>query len=150
MTQVDEAVATFVEGDYNCAQSIVMTYGPERGLDRSLALRAAAAFGGGIARTGSVCGAISGAIMVIGLEAGKLYGDDPEMRTKAYELAVDFIERFATDHGTTLCCDLTGHDVSTPEAREEAVAAGAFERCSDFVRTAAQLLEEFLTLSVGR
>ena len=74
MSKVDDAVATFKTG-FNCAQSVLAAFGPELGLSCEQCLRMACAFGGGIARQGRICGAVSGALMVIGLK-GEDYNPD--------------------------------------------------------------------------
>ena len=57
---------------YNCAQAVLLPFAPDAGLDEKTAARLTANFGAGMKR-GSVCGAIAGGLMVLGL-----YGaDDP-------------------------------------------------------------------------
>lgn len=51
---------------YNCAQSVLIPFSEELGLDKEMAYKVAGGFGGGM-RTGSVCGAITGGIMALGL-----------------------------------------------------------------------------------
>ena len=67
MSKAEVAVDCFEEG-FNCSQAVVSAFAPELGLDRETALRVAAAFGGGMGRTGETCGAVSGALMVIGMQ----------------------------------------------------------------------------------
>ncbi|KUK02681.1 MAG: C_GCAxxG_C_C family protein [Thermotoga sp. 50_1627] len=62
----DRALELFKCG-FNCAQSVFAAFAPRSGLDESIALRVAAAFGGGMARCNSVCGAVSSGLMVLGL-----------------------------------------------------------------------------------
>ena len=70
MSNIEKTVARFEKG-LNCSQAIVATYGPPLGLERDSALKVAAAFGGGMGHLGRTCGAISGALMVIGLHCSK-------------------------------------------------------------------------------
>jgi len=69
MSRVEEAVSCFADG-FSCSQSIVSTYGTEFGVDREKALKISTGFGGGMGRLGGTCGAVTGAIMVIGLKYG--------------------------------------------------------------------------------
>jgi C_GCAxxG_C_C family probable redox protein len=69
MTFEDEARALFTEHD-NCAQSVFFPLARQLGMDADLAFRIAAPFGGGISHMGEVCGAVSGALMAIGLARG--------------------------------------------------------------------------------
>ena len=70
MSKVDSVLSGFSD-DLDCAQALVSTYGPELGLDRETAIKVADAFTGGIGRTGETCGAVTGALMVLGLKYGE-------------------------------------------------------------------------------
>ncbi len=73
--KVENALACF-EGGCNCCQSILLTYGSEFGLPNEVVLRLGTGFAGGMARCGEVCGAVTGAIMVIGLKHGMANEND--------------------------------------------------------------------------
>lgn len=51
---------------YNCAQSVLIPFAEDAGLDEETACRLAANFGSGMKRA-SVCGAITGGLMALGL-----------------------------------------------------------------------------------
>ena len=140
----EEAVACF-QGGFNCAQAVLSAFVPELGLARELALRVAGALGGGMARSGATCGAVTGALMAIGLKYGKCRPGDDAARERAYALAGEFLRRFQAGHGSTLCRELLGHDLSTPAGREAAQEAGLYETlCPQLVRDAAEIVEELL------
>jgi C_GCAxxG_C_C family probable redox protein len=142
--KVEAAVACFREG-FNCSQAILSTWSGEFDLERETALRAASAFGGGMAGLGEVCGAVTGALMVIGLKHGQTEAKDKETKEKNYARVHDFTGRFRSRHSSLLCRELLGCDLTTPEAREMAKQKGLFtERCPRFVRDAAEILEDVL------
>jgi C_GCAxxG_C_C family probable redox protein len=66
-TNADDAVAMFAEG-YNCAQAVLACCGRAYGLPKETAVQVAQAFGGGIGKTGNLCGALTGALMTVGLK----------------------------------------------------------------------------------
>jgi C_GCAxxG_C_C family probable redox protein len=66
----ERATQCFSEG-FNCSQAVLSAFGPEMGLDCETALRVAGMFGAGMGRMGNVCGAVTGAFMVIGLKYSK-------------------------------------------------------------------------------
>jgi len=133
------AVALFEEG-FTCGQAVLVAFTERHGLGRDAALRVACAFGGGVARTGSTCGAVNGALMAIGLEHGRTKVEDEAARDKTYEAARDFLARFRREHGSDVCRELLGVDIGTPEGREAAMKAGLFRtRCPDLVRSAARI-----------
>jgi len=139
MSDIERAAAGFGQG-LNCAQSIVSTYGPRFGLERELALKVASGLGGGIGHLGETCGAVTGAIIVIGLKG------DASATEQTYALVAQFLERFKARHGSIMCRELLGCDISTPAGLETARDKGLFEeRCPNFVRGAAEILEEILS-----
>ncbi|MHA2216743.1 MAG: C-GCAxxG-C-C family protein [Candidatus Hodarchaeales archaeon] len=74
--RLERVKSSFAQRD-NCAQAIISVYGEYLGADHDTCLKIASVFGGGINRTGNMCGAVTGALMVIGLK----YGD---IETKEY------------------------------------------------------------------
>ena len=142
MTKIEDAVSTFAEG-YSCSQAMLSTYGPDFGLDRMLALKLASPFGGGIARMGETCGAVSGALMVIGLKYGSAEPNDKDAKEKTYEVVNKFVERFTEKHGSLRCKDILGYDLSTEEGRTAVSEKGLTGTlCPDFVRSAVGILED--------
>lgn len=144
MNKVQSAVICFEEG-FNCSQAVLSTFGPALGLDRDTALKVAAAFGGGMAGRGETCGAVSGALMGIGLKYGRTRSDDEEAKERAYGLAENFMKEFESRHGSVLCRDLLGYDISTPEGLASAGQENlGTTLCPNFVGDAAEILEELL------
>jgi C_GCAxxG_C_C family probable redox protein len=145
MSDVELAVGAF-EGGFNCCQAMLATYGPRFGLERELALKVASGFGGGIGHLGESCGAVTGALMVIGLKQGGTSVDDRDSSEKTYGLVNEFVKRFKARNGSILCRELLGCDISTPQGLENARNKGLFEeRCPNFVRASAEILEELLS-----
>ena len=141
MSMVERAAAFFDEG-YNCSQAILATYGPALGLPRDLALRLADSFGGGISGLGETCGAVSGALMVIGLQNGRLEAQDIEAKDRTREAGQEFVKRFEARNGSIMCRALLACDISTPEGLARAREEGLFAaRCPALVRSAAEILE---------
>jgi C_GCAxxG_C_C family probable redox protein len=144
MSDVERAVNGFQEG-FNCCQSVLSTYGPRFGLNRELALKLASGLGGGIGHQGGICGAVTGAIMVIGLKHGGTLADGEESLEKTYGLISRFLEGFKARHGSILCRELLGYDISTPEGLQAARDKGLFfDVCPKYVRASAEILEEIL------
>jgi C_GCAxxG_C_C family probable redox protein len=107
--------------------------------------RIATAFGGGIGRRGSLCGALTGAIMAIGLK----HGTDKTVlieKDKAYEIALKFHEQFVKECGSSFCKELIGYDLTNPEELEKLRKSNVRdERCSYFVRKAVEILIDLET-----
>ena len=107
--------------------------------------RVASGFGGGIARTGQVCGAISGALMAIGWARGRDVPDKP--LDNVYDVGAELVREFTSKFGTTSCKMLIDVDLSNAEERKRARKSGVFEQqCGAFVEycalRAAKILSE--------
>lgn len=98
-----------------------------------------------MARTGETCGAVTGALMVIGLHYAKTRKDDDDSRERAYALAQEFMDAFRERNQSLLCRDILGVDVSTPEGMRSVRERDLFRTvCPKFVRDAAEILEALL------
>jgi C_GCAxxG_C_C family probable redox protein len=146
LSEVKEADNQFERG-YSCAPSVLSAYSEQFGLEKELALKIACAFGGGIGRTGRTCGAVTGAVMVIGLKHGQADVADEESRQETHRLVKEFIDKFVTLHGSVECRELIGYDLSNPAEFELARGSSDVERkCRGFVHDAARILEDVLHL----
>ena len=141
----EKAAAMFLEG-YNCAQAVVTACGTDFGLPRETAIKVAQAFGGGLGRTGNICGAVTGALMVVGLKRSATDGGDAKAKQESCKLAQEFMNRFKARHGSLLCRDLLGCDISTPEGFAKAHDGGLTKTlCPKFVQDAAEIIEQVLS-----
>lgn len=114
-------------------------------MEKEVGLKIACGFGGGIGRTGRTCGAVTGAVMVIGLKYGQVSLACEESRRKTHKLVREFIKRFTALHGSTECRELIGCDLSSPAGLRAARKSGVFrDRCSTFVYDAARILQDML------
>jgi C_GCAxxG_C_C family probable redox protein len=142
MTKLHHALDLFSK-QFNCAQAILAAYGPAEGLDEEHCAMIAAPFGGGIARMGETCGAVSGALMVLGLRYGAATTTDPAAKAEMYKRASDFIERFKARNRSATCRDLLGFDISTPQGWQRALDCKTHVTvCPKFIRDAAEILDE--------
>jgi C_GCAxxG_C_C family probable redox protein len=135
------------EKGFSCAPAVFSTYSEQFGLEKELALKIACGFGGGIGRTGRTCGAVTGAVMVIGLKHGQADLADEESRQKTHELIKKFIDKFTALHGSIECRQLIGYDLSDSAELKLARESGVFrKKCAGFVYDAARILEDVLQL----
>jgi C_GCAxxG_C_C family probable redox protein len=130
--------------EYNCAESTLLAIAKDAyQIDSNLVPRIATGFGGGIARQGFLCGAVSGVVMGLGLKYGRNSPD--ELRARTYNPVVEFFKQFQKRFGSTTCKELCGCDLSTIEGirkfRDENVHQ---EKCSELVKGA---IEIFMSLA---
>lgn len=86
--RVSRAVENFMAG-YGCCQSVVAAFADLYGLDETMAKRIAAGFGGGVGRMRMMCGAVSGIVMLVGLDCGQTEGNDREGKSACYKVVQD-------------------------------------------------------------
>jgi C_GCAxxG_C_C family probable redox protein len=135
------AAGRFARG-FNCAQAVFSAFAEEAGVSNELALKLTAPLGAGMGRAGETCGALSGALLALGLRYGS---DRPGGKEEMYRLARAFIEQFRAQHGTLLCRDLVGHDISTPEGLQAAREHNSFGTvCPAIVEQTARALASYM------
>lgn len=103
----ESAMAYFKQG-YNCAQAVFLAFGDLTGMETDIAARMVSSFGGGMGRMREVCGAVSGALAVLGLLNGYSDPADSAGKSRHYEDVREFAERFKTrtGSGTIICREL--------------------------------------------
>lgn len=142
----ERAVASFKEG-LLCSQSVFSAFSEKLGLDRETACRISTPFGGGMARMGETCGAVTGAFMAIGLKYGNVsdWRTEDKEKENTYRKVGEFVSQFNARNGTVRCKELLGCDLSTAEGRKMANDRESFTTlCPKFVRDAAEILEKIL------
>jgi C_GCAxxG_C_C family probable redox protein len=142
---IDRAEALFREG-FSCSQAVLMAFAPGLGMEERQAALVASAFGGGMARHGGTCGALTGALMALGLHAGHTTAQDSGTKDALYARAQVLMAGFEERHGAAACRELTGVNMLDPAERQAATDRGVFTTlCPQLVRTAAALVAEELT-----
>ena len=133
--RVERAVDNFMQG-YGCCQSVVAAFADLYGMDDIMAKRIAAGFGGGVGRTREVCGAVTGAALVLGMRHG------PD-KNAVYPSVQDFIAKFKAECGSVVCRELlAGTGATTGGTAEERTKEYYRKRpCVELVKLAAGFLE---------
>ena len=119
MTSKIEAAADCFQEGFNCTQAVFSTYAPLVDVKREDALRIATGFGAGMGRLQELCGAVTGAFMLIGCKHGMVDAADKAAKETTYALVQDFARRFRELHGSISCRDLLGCDLLTEEGRKQ-------------------------------
>ena len=143
MDNVSKAVQ-YYENGYMCSQAVFAAFAEQFGVTEKQAFQIGACFGGGMCK-GEVCGACTGALMVLGMKYGQFDLSDDESRAKGKAMAVKFLDEFEKRKGSYICRDLLGCDLRTDEGRDFARFNGLFKTlCPEMVRTAAEILTGML------
>jgi C_GCAxxG_C_C family probable redox protein len=96
-------------------------------------------------RRQEVCGAVSGAIMLIGCKYGKTIREDNAANDLTYKHVRELSEKFIAKHGSTSCKELLGCNLQTPEGQQVFKENNFKElKCSRYVHDASELAEAML------
>lgn len=144
MTKADDAHRSFLKR-FTCSAAVFSTFSEELGLDPDIAKKIACGFSAGISKTGNICGAVSGAVMVIGLAYGKTVEGDDAAKEKTRALVRQFIHEFTEKNGSVNCTELLGYNLSNPDEYARARDEELFiMKCPMLVRDAADIVEKIL------
>ena len=142
-SRADKAKEFFLSG-CNCSQAVFLAFCDRYGIDSDTALKLASSFGGGMGRSREVCGALSGALLVNGMETGSTDVTDVEQKAANYKSAQELMAKFRSDNGSIYCRELLGltqkSDSPVPEKRTNEYYKK--RPCAEIVYSAALMLED--------
>jgi len=142
MSVKQDSAANIFSAGFNCAQSVISAFCEDYGVDKETALKITGGLGGGF-RSGEICGAVSGAVLVIGLKYGHHIEGDLETKSNCNAKTIEFLNKFKAKNTYIICRDILQCDISTPEGMEQAKSKNLFKTtCVDMVRDAVAILEE--------
>lgn len=143
MNHVETALNLF-KSKFHCSQAVFAAFSEELGLSEEQALKIGSCFGSGM-RKGEVCGACTGALMVLGLKYGHSKVGDIESKLKVDEVTDKFLDNFKLENGSYLCNDLLKCDISTKEGIKHALKNNLFtDFCPKMVESAVIITENIL------
>jgi C_GCAxxG_C_C family probable redox protein len=145
MKKSEQAISKFV-GGYNCAQSVFYAFCEDLQIDQDAALKIATGFGAGMGRKGEVCGAVTGGIMALGAKYGRGEKEDPTVANVAYARTREFMDQFASQHGSCLCRELlNGCDLATEEGQKAFREKDLKNKiCTPCVQSAVEMVEKMM------
>lgn len=146
--RVNRAVDNFMQG-YGCCQSVVAAFADLYGLDDTLAKKIAAGFGGGVGRLRMMCGAVSGIVMLVGLDCGQTEGSDREGKSACYKVVQDLLAKSKEENGSIICAEilgLKGHEKAASSYVASARTAEYYKTrpCAAKVESAARIFANYL------
>lgn len=141
MTMQSKAVESFKQG-LSCSQAVASVFADRYGIDKDTVLRLSRGFGGGIGGMGGVCGAITGAYMVIGMSYDP---NDASQKAEVYKKVQEFTHLFRQRHTEIECSNLLGCDIRTESGKALIKEKNLRDiRCSVFVQDAVEILQDIL------
>lgn len=146
--RVQRAVDNFMQG-YGCCQSVVAAFADLYNLDDTMAKRIAAGFGGGVGRMRMMCGAVSGVVILAGLDRGQIDGADRKGKSMCYKVVQELLDEFKVQNGSVVCAELLGlkgHEKAQSSYVASPRTAEYYKTrpCAAKVESAARIFAEYL------
>ncbi|MCK9421498.1 MAG: C-GCAxxG-C-C family protein [Bacteroidales bacterium] len=145
MTRQEDATLYFADA-FTCSQSVFTVFGKDMGLTVDQCLKIGNAFGGGMARQQFTCGAVTGALMVIGLIFGRGLNDDLTKKEFTYDKVIEFFTEFRKRNGSVNCRELLrGFNMNDPEELKQIEELELFQTsCVKYVQDAVEIVEQLI------
>lgn len=141
----ERARQLFLSG-YNCSQAVFCAFCGDFGLDETVGRAISSSFGGGMGRLREVCGALSGAFMILGLKYGGYEPKDQQQKSVHYHRIQEFATLFRQQNGSIICREMlglaAGPDSATPEQRTSEYYRK--RPCPEIVDRTADLLADYI------
>ena len=141
-TVTEEKLKTALEelsSGYSCSQVIVRAYSNTFSLEQDLANAVACGFSGGM-RIGGQCGAISGAIIILGLYSTSKTENAAEAKKHCANLLPTFWAELKTRQAHTNCLEMLGFDMRNPEELQKN-AEKKKQLCAKIISDVLEVLE---------
>lgn len=148
-TMLDQRVNMIMEKSHNCAQSTYFVLSEQFGLGGDDILKALTPLPG-MAERGETCGALTGALMAMGMIYGRENLEDWEKYRSSLVPTNKFCSQFQEELGSTLCCQIQerafgkSFNLMDPEQLREFQHAGATSRCSKVVQKACRIAADII------
>lgn len=136
-----EAVQRFKDGLF-CAESVLLTLAKRQGIDDPNVPAIATGFCSGLSQTAGPCGAVTGAVMGLGLALGRKDGTGSVQ--ESYEATKALVSRFSEEFGSVGCADLLGCHLGTPEGQQTFTENKLWKRCMTYTGRATELAAEII------
>ena len=136
-----ELALNYFNMKFHCSQAVLAAYSDLTKLSADESLKLGSCFGSGM-RQGEVCGAATGALMVLGLVFGYT---DPNNKEQSNRINDKFLKRFKEENGSYLCNELLKCDIRTMDGVDYARKNNLFtEFCPKMVLSATLILDEII------
>jgi len=138
-----EKALEYFRNKFNCSQAVFTVFGKEYGLSADDCLKLSCAFGGGMGRQQQTCGAVTGALIALGMKYGKGINDPEEKKQYTYLKTREFFQKFSELNGSVNCRELLdGLDMNDPEDLQKIMELKLFDlKCEKYVADAVKIVD---------
>ena len=137
-----ESALEYFRNKFNCSQAVFTVFGKDYGLSEDDCLKISCAFGGGMGRQQHTCGAVTGALLALGMKYGKALNDPEEKKMLTYSKTQEFFRRFYELNGSVNCkVLLDGLNMNDPEDHKIIMERKLFDiKCEKYVVDAVEIV----------
>lgn len=138
----------FAEKGFLCSEAVLLALSEAQNIKSEIIPRIATGFGAGISRHGEVCGALSGAVMGLGLRFGRSQVSETPQDTSPYQFGQTMVNLFASRFGHIRCRDILDLDISSDEGVKKYREQNLWEsKCRELIRIATELAFDLLQVN---
>jgi C_GCAxxG_C_C family probable redox protein len=139
----EEIQELFLQG-IDCSQVVAGAFADELEADKKLLRKVSACFGGGM-QCGETCGAVTGALMVLGMKYGHSEEGDTGQKQVMKQKTGEFKRLFGERYPSCICRDLLGHDISKKEELVKVMEQGLLlQFCPKVVEDTIEILGKII------
>ncbi len=137
------------DNKYGCAESTYVTLKTVFGLPDPDGSAAAMVLNGGVAYSGGMCGAITGASMALGELAELRLGDHQKAKRFARMVMIQIMKEFRAEYASHQCGDLIDYDISIPSEHDRFIRSGVWRTsCMNQIEFVVERLCELKALDI--
>ena len=146
---LDQKVDHYMKLSHNCAQSSFLALSEQFGLENSDMVKALTPLPG-IAERGETCGAVTGALLAMGLVFGRENLSDWQAYRDSLVPTNAFCDRFVQEMGSTMCGDIVESkfgrrmDLRNEDDLQQFQESDATHKCSKVVQTAVRIAADII------
>ena len=135
----------YTEKGFLCSEAVLLALSEAQNITSEIIPRIATGFGAGISRHGEVCGALSGAVMGLGLRFGRSQISETPQDSSPYQFGQTMVNLFASRFGNIRCRDILDLDISSDEGRRKYRELNLWDsKCRELIRIATELAYDLL------
>lgn len=139
----EEIKKLFING-IDCSQVVAGHFAGVCKLDKETMRKLTSCFGGGM-QCGETCGAVTGALMVIGMVYGYAEENDTARKNEMRSKVVEFKQEFTGKYPSCICRELLGYNIADPEELQKILDLGLLlDFCPVVVEDTIKILEKML------
>ena len=139
----EKILEKFGEG-FDCSQIVLSQFSEKLDIKKEDALKIAACFGGGMWH-GETCGCVVASLIALGLKYATVKPNDEEGKNKLLALKQEFEDKFCEKHGSCICKEILGYDLSKEEEMQKIMEEKLLEtKCPKVVLDACDILEKMI------